>query len=557
MSEQPIPAEALASHIAILGKTGSGKSNAAKTIVETAMDAGERVCIFDPTGTWYGLRLTASGKPSAYPVVIFGGQHADVRINGHQGAAVAEIIGTTSTPAVIDTRLMTVSDRTRFFTDFAEAIIRVNLGALTLVLDEAHVFAPQGRVADPQSGKMLHATNNLINLGRGIGFRIIMITQRPAKLHKDSLSAVETIVAMRLIAPQDRNAIKDWISESDADPVEGRGIISSLPSLPTGDAWIWSPELGVLKRDHFPLAKTFDSGKAPAIGSAAVALAPLDLSKIQAQLATVEADTKANNPAALKATIAVLERDLKKATTIRAEHLPAEPKTITVVANAEEIEAARAEGEQIGVAKGLAKARAALDAVRVDGDAVAPASRARRPARAVAITSAAPRLAESAAPGGSVPAGCSKPLASLASVYPAGMTEAQWATAAGYKRSGGTWGTYKSRLRGADLIEQKDGRWFATASGAEAAGDVELPPPAGPDLVRWWASRLPGTMKIAEAMIEAWPYGMARDELALAVNMSAAGGSFGTYLSRLASPGLIERDGGMIRLSTEAMGPRT
>ena len=138
------------------------------------------------------------------------------------------------------------------------------------------------------------------------------------------------------------------------------------------------------------------------------------------------------------------------------------------------------------------------------------------------------------------------------------MTEAQWATAAGYKRSGGTWGAYKSRLRGAGLIETKDGRWFATETGAEAAGD-DRTAAAGRSRPVWSAGgrrACPGTPKIAEALIGAWPHDMTRDELASAVDMSAAGGSFGAYLSRLASPGIIERDGGMIRLSAEAMGSR-
>jgi hypothetical protein len=68
----------------------SGKSNGAKVIAEEALDAGERVCILDPTGAWWGLRLKANGKPSSYPVVIFGGLHGDVVIGRGQGAAVAE-----------------------------------------------------------------------------------------------------------------------------------------------------------------------------------------------------------------------------------------------------------------------------------------------------------------------------------------------------------------------------------------------------------------------------------------------------------------------------------
>lgn len=305
----PIPAEALAHHIAILGKTGSGKSNAAKTLVEAALDRGERVCVLDPTGAWYGLRLTAKGKPSPYPVVIFGGQHADLQIGGAHGAAIAETVGTSSTPAVIDTRLMTVGDRTRFFTDFAETLLRKNRGPLTLVIDEAHLFAPQGRVADPQSGKMLHAANNLVSLGRSIGLRVVMLSQRPAKLHKDSLTQVETLVAMRLIAPQDRAAIDAWIGEW-ADPGQGREIVASLPSLPTGDAWVWSPELNVLHRAHFALARTFDSGKAPTGEEAGPTLAPLDLAEVTARLETVAAEVVANDPRTLKAEIARLKKEI-------------------------------------------------------------------------------------------------------------------------------------------------------------------------------------------------------------------------------------------------------
>ena len=125
MSAMPIPDAALAHHIAILGKTGSGKSNAAKVVTEILLARRERVCAVDPTGTWFGLRLDRSGKkPSPWPIVIFGGEHADLPIAGEHGAAIAETISTSSTSAIIDTRQMTVAARTKFFTDFAETLIR-------------------------------------------------------------------------------------------------------------------------------------------------------------------------------------------------------------------------------------------------------------------------------------------------------------------------------------------------------------------------------------------------------------------------------------------------
>lgn len=292
-------------HTAFLGKTGSGKSNAAKVIVEEQLAAGERVCIIDPTGAWWGLRLNPDGSPSPYQVVIFGGLHADVQIGGDHGAAVADVVATSSTPAIIDTRQMTVGERTRFFTDFAETLLRKNHGPLNLVIDEAHIFAPQGtRAADPQSGKMLHAANNLVSLGRSSGLRISLISQRPAKLHKDSLTQVETMIALRVIHPLDRGAVEAWVKEW-AEKAQGDEIVSSLPSLPTGDAWIWSPEAGILERWHFPLAATFDSGKPL---EEMPELAPIDLESVHALLGKAAEEIEASDPRALRARIAELER---------------------------------------------------------------------------------------------------------------------------------------------------------------------------------------------------------------------------------------------------------
>jgi hypothetical protein len=112
---------------------------------------------------------------------------------------------------------------------------------------------------------------------RARGLRIMLISQRPAKLHKDSLTQVETLIALRLIAPQDRAAVEDWIGEW-ADPKQGREVIASLPSLPRGTGWVWAPELGVLAKMAFPLIATFDSSSTPEHGEAAKS--PVDLSAV-------------------------------------------------------------------------------------------------------------------------------------------------------------------------------------------------------------------------------------------------------------------------------------
>lgn len=265
MTDVLIPEEALLQHIGFLGKTGSGKTTAARGRIEELHRAGRRCCVIDPTGVWWGVRLAADGIAPGLAFVIFGGPRGDVPISKADGEKVAALVAGGSFSAVIDTSQMRVGERTAFFTDFAEALFRLNSRPLHLVVDEAHLFAPQGKVPNPQSAKMLHAANELVSGGRSRGLRIMLLTQRPAKLHKDSLTQVETLVMMRLIAPQDRKAVGEWIGEW-GEANTGKDIMASLPSLKRGAAYVWSPEVGFLELVQFPPVAGFDSSRAPVEG---------------------------------------------------------------------------------------------------------------------------------------------------------------------------------------------------------------------------------------------------------------------------------------------------
>ena len=80
-----LPVDALDDRIAIVGTAGSGKTYAAKGFVERLLDTGARVTIVDPLGVWWGLRASADGSAAGYPVVVFGGRHADVPITAEMG----------------------------------------------------------------------------------------------------------------------------------------------------------------------------------------------------------------------------------------------------------------------------------------------------------------------------------------------------------------------------------------------------------------------------------------------------------------------------------------
>ena len=139
-----LPTEALDDRIAIVGTAGSGKTYAAKGFVERLLESGARVAIVDPLGVWWGLRASADGSAPGYPVVVFGGRHADVPITSDMGAALGRMIAGEALVCVVDlSDLGSIAARRRFMAAFAEALHEANEEPLHLVLDEADLWAPQ------------------------------------------------------------------------------------------------------------------------------------------------------------------------------------------------------------------------------------------------------------------------------------------------------------------------------------------------------------------------------------------------------------------------------
>ena len=283
-----LPLVALDDRLAIVGTSGSGKTYAAKGLVERLLDRGVRVCVVDPLGVWWGLRLAADGSaPAPYPVVVFGGRHADVPLTPSMGAALGRLLGGHALACVVDVSdFGSAADRRAFMAAFTEALYGSNAEPLHLVLDEADLWAPQ-RVP-PDGAGLLRRVEEIVRRGRVRGFIPWLITQRPAVLHKDVLSQADVLVSMKLTASQDRAAVGRWI-EGQADRAAGRRTLAALPRLARGEGWAWAPADGVLAQVAFPPIRTLDSSQTPrrrdAAAGAPPTLAALDLSAIQAALA--------------------------------------------------------------------------------------------------------------------------------------------------------------------------------------------------------------------------------------------------------------------------------
>jgi hypothetical protein len=179
-------------------------------------------CITDilPTGFHgWGLRASAEGSAAGYPVVVFGGKHADVAITAEMGAALGRMIARQALVCVIDlSELGSSVARRRFMAAFSEALYETNEEPLHLVLDEADLWAPQRPIKGWEG--LLGHIEEIVRRGRVRGFIPWLITQRPAVVHKDVLSQADILIAMKLTASQDRDAIGAWI-EGQADRQEG------------------------------------------------------------------------------------------------------------------------------------------------------------------------------------------------------------------------------------------------------------------------------------------------------------------------------------------------
>jgi hypothetical protein len=276
-----LPLSALDTRLAIVGTSGSGKTYAAKGLVERVMADGGRVCVVDPLGVWWGLGKGADGADPPFPVAVFGGARADVPLDPDMGAALGRMVGREPMACVVDVSdFGSAASRRVFMTEFTTALYDANTEPLHLVLDEADLWAPQR--TQPDGLELLGRMEEVVRRGRVRGFVPWLITQRPAVLHKDVLSQADVLVSMKLTSSQDRAAVGRWI-EGQADRAEGRRILGALPQLRRGEGWIWAPGDGVLAQVSFPRILTLDSSQTPkrkVQAGAARALAAVDLSAV-------------------------------------------------------------------------------------------------------------------------------------------------------------------------------------------------------------------------------------------------------------------------------------
>lgn len=559
-----IPDAALQQHIAVLGKTRSGKSSVMRGLVEDLLKREQPVCIVDPKGDWWGIKLAKDGKRPGYPVVIFGGEHADVPINAHAGAHVAELFATGNRPCLIDLGGWMVGERTRFWIDFASTLFKHTKGMRWLVVDEVHNFAPKGKVIDPDSGKALHWTNRLASEGLGKGLPMIFASQRPQKVHNDTLTSAETLIAMRVLHPSDRAAVSDWIKGC-GDLELGAQVLASLAQMERGEGWVWSPEIGLgPKRVKFPMFETYDSFR-PQSAEETKNLkgwAEVDLEEVKAKLGAVVKEAEANDPRALRGQIAALQRELAEMRK-SASSLSVDPTALNM---------AREEGHSIGYTLAMSLIDPLLDRLgyldrdfvamiddfKKDLERIRPHATASLQKREVitrpSLQKARPVNRSEAVQAKPAMEGLTSPqqrvldaLAWWESIGIDGPDKGQVGFIAGYrvgKNVGGTFGNILGQLRSTGLIGYPaPNAATLTAEGRKIARQPAEAPTTDA-LQRAIRERLDGPeWRVLSALIETYPDDLTKQDCGARAGYTVGenvGGTFGNILGRLRSLGLIE-----------------
>lgn len=562
-----LPLEVVTETIAILANRGAGKSATARRLVEQLHRAGQPVVVLDVKGDWWGIRTSADGAGPGLPFVIFGGDHADVPLEPTAGHLLADLIVDDHVPAVLDMSHMSKTKARMFATEFAERLYRRNRDPLHVVIEEADVLVPQR--ATSETARLLGAMEDIAKRGRSRGIGLTLCSQRGQEVAKSVLELMETVVLLRMTGPRSIKAVQDWINVN-ADVDENAHLaIASLPTLRTGEAWVWSPAfLQLLKRVQIRRFDTFDSHATPRPGRPLLApkgRAEIDLDKLGADIAATADRARSNDPAQLRAQLIGVRKDLD-ASRRRVEELSGslavrdtEIATLrdqlrTAAASAESREKPLSpdiHGELLTARTAIQTILDGLSTAAVPAEPTAAPAPPLRPTPPVPAAAATPTPAAAAAPpidAGSPDTqpfrkGARRMLESLGRMAPLRLTKAQWGAVSAMKHTSGTFATYLGELRRAGLIDQNGAGFTLTDAGFDHLGGRPAPM-TGSELQQHYLSILrAGARRMLEAILGAYPAGLTREQIAAAAEISASSGTFSTYLGDLRRNELVVSDG--------------
>lgn len=554
---------------AILGIKETGKSYFATMMGERLMDAGIPIVALDPIGIWRFLRVAGTGL--GFPIVVAGGEHGDLPLSPENATEIMRAALREGISVVFDLYSMELSKSD--WRKIVEAVVRTLLyenkgkGVRHVFIEEAAEFAPQ-RVG-PDQGRVYAEIEKMARMGGNAQVGYTLINPRAAEVNKAVLELCDSLFLFRQKGKNAIEGLGKWLEAAGA--AGAKEIQRTLSTLSQGECWAWLGETAEpVHIERTPPKRTFHPDRRAAPQMIATAEnRTVDVSafveQMRGSLAQVVAESKANDPAELKKTIADLRRKLQEAQahheTAGAAGAPSEPDPGMLDA---EYRRGFAEGEEQGRQVGLRPLKAAgpaladlIDHLKEATNFAADIERLMEaPVREIATVRspvAAPRPMREApaAPAprqrdtsGSIPGPQQRILDAVRwweSVGIMAPSRVQVAIIANYSpRSTSFTNPLSACHTGAFVEYPSPGTVALTAAGRKQARGTAHNPTTE-ELHGKLQAILPGPQwRILSAVIGAYPRSLTREEAAERASYSASSTSFTNPLSALHTAGLID-----------------
>ena len=232
---------------AVLGITGSGKTNTAAVLIEELLTNNLPLTIVDIEGEYWGLK-------ERFEILVAGrSEHAELEIGAENAGRLAELSLKRGISVILDLSNFTQEEAYTFLLEYFNSLWETSgivRQPYQIVLEEAHEFVPQG-VGTP----LKQMLTRIALRGRKRGLGIILMSQRSAKVEKDVLTQASLLFLHKVVHPIDLRVYKDLI------PLPSAQVEDMVRRLQPGEAIVvYNHEASVMR---MRLRHTFHAGSTP------------------------------------------------------------------------------------------------------------------------------------------------------------------------------------------------------------------------------------------------------------------------------------------------------
>lgn len=286
------------SRLLLTANSGGGKTWAIRRLLEKSHGLAQQIVI-DVEGEYSTLR-------QKFDYVLAARNGGDTLADVRTAELLAKRLLELNVSAIIDIYELHARDRILFVRKFVDSLVNAPKKLwhpALIVIDEAHVFAPQHGDAESSS-----AVIDLMTRGRKRGFCGVLATQRLSKLHKDAAAEAN----LKLIGRSSMDI--DMRRSAEELGLVERTDRESLRGLAPGEFYAFGPGLSneVIR---FRVGDVVTTHPRPGQREVQIPAPREKVKAILAQLADLpkEAEEEAKTAAELRAKVRTLELDLKKA----------------------------------------------------------------------------------------------------------------------------------------------------------------------------------------------------------------------------------------------------